>query len=55
MGADVLAFHRGDDTTVVVNMGSSPIELPAGDVIVSSAPVEAGTLPADAAVWLSRN
>ena len=48
---DVLAFRRGP-VTVVLNTGSAPVELPAGEVIASSGPLADGRLPADTAVWL---
>ncbi|MET0789390.1 MAG: glycoside hydrolase family 13 protein [Cellulomonas sp.] len=49
---DVLAFARGD-LVCVVNLGDEPAALPAHtDVLLSSAPLEAGLLPRDTAVWL---
>jgi alpha-glucosidase len=51
LGADVLAFRRGP-VTVVLNCGTEPVALPAGDVLVASAPVGDGELPADTCVWL---
>jgi len=50
LGSDILAFRRGP-LTVVLNCGTSPVALPAGEVLISSGPVN-GTLPADTAVWL---
>ena len=50
LGADVVAFRRGP-LTVVLNCGTAPVPLPAGDVLMASGPVD-GTLPADTAVWL---
>jgi alpha-glucosidase len=50
LGADVLAFRR-DGVLVALNAGSEHVTLPAGEVIVASAPVD-GTLPPDCAVWL---
>ncbi len=47
---DVLTFRRGN-VTVVVNCGDSPVDLPAGEVVIASGPLET-TLPADTAVWL---
>ena len=47
---DVLTVVRGD-LRVVLNCGTTPVPLPAGDVVLASGPVEA-TLPADTAVWL---
>jgi alpha-glucosidase len=50
LGVDVLAFRRGD-LTVVLNCGATTVPLPAGEVLVSSAPLD-GELPGDTAVWL---
>lgn len=46
----MLAFRRGP-VTAVLNCGTTPVPLPDGDVLMSSAPV-AGELPPDTAVWL---
>ncbi|GAB2496240.1 glycoside hydrolase family 13 protein [Nocardiopsis aegyptia] len=49
----VLAFERGDGVRCVVNFADEPHPLPEGaEVLLSSAPVEGGRLPGDAAVWL---
>ena len=48
---DVLAFRRGS-LTVVLNCGDQPVDLPAGDVLVSSGRVVDGVLPPDTAAWL---
>ncbi len=48
---DVLAFRVGD-VTVIANVGTAAIELPAGRILVASAPFEGRELPADTAVWL---
>ena len=50
LGADVLAFRRGP-LTVLLNCGTQPAKLPAGEVLIASGPVD-GSLPADTAVWL---
>ena len=50
-GDDVLAFRNGD-VTVLSNIGSEPVALPAGDVLAASEPVTGGSLPADTTVWL---
>ena len=47
---DVLTFRRGP-ITVVLNCGAAPVELPEGEVLLSSGPVD-GKLPADTAVWI---
>jgi alpha-glucosidase len=49
-GIDVLAFRRGE-LTVVLNCGTAPVDLPAGEVVIASAPVS-GELPGNTAVWL---
>jgi alpha-glucosidase len=51
LGTDVLAFRRGP-ITAVLNCGTADVELPSGDVLMSSGPVD-GTLPPNTAVWLS--
>ena len=50
LGPDLLCFRRGP-VTVLVNCGAEPVDLPAGEVLMSSGPV-GGTLPPDTAVWL---
>ncbi len=52
LGPDVLAFRRGTGATVVANMGSDPVELPAGEIVLSSGSVDGRTLPPDTAAWL---
>lgn len=51
---DVLAFQRGEALAVVVNFGAEPIELPDGEVLLTSAALEDGRLPQDATAWLAR-
>jgi alpha-glucosidase len=53
-GDDVIAFSRGDRFTCLVNFGGAPIELPPGEVLLSSVPLEDGKLPSDAAAWVQR-
>ncbi|CAN5535355.1 glycoside hydrolase family 13 protein [soil metagenome] len=51
---DALTVTRGD-LRVLLNCGATPVPLPAGEVMLSSAPASAtvaGTLPANTAVWL---
>ncbi|TFV98009.1 glycoside hydrolase family 13 protein [Orlajensenia leifsoniae] len=50
--ADVLVVRNGS-VTVVANTGTAPVELPAGEVLLSSAPLTGRTLPADTTVWLA--
>jgi alpha-glucosidase len=49
----VLSFNRGG-LAVVLNAGTEPIELPAGDVVVASTDLTDRLLPPDAAAWLTR-
>ncbi|MEP7019535.1 MAG: glycoside hydrolase family 13 protein [Pseudonocardiales bacterium] len=48
---DCLAYRRGD-VTVMLNAGSAPGPLPAGEVLLASGPLGAGALPPNTAVWL---
>ena len=50
LGPDVVAFRRGP-ITAVLNCGTEPVALPAGEVILASGPAT-DTLPADTAAWL---
>jgi glycosidase len=51
-GDDVLAFSRGEQFACVVNFGSDAIDLPSGEVLLTSAPLDDGRLPTDAAAWV---
>ena len=46
----LIAFTRGD-VTVLANVSATPRDLPAGELLLSSGPLD-GTLPADTTVWL---
>ncbi len=48
---DVIAFHNGD-VTVIANLGSKSIPLPAGTILMSSEPIDS-SLPGDTTVWLA--
>ena len=50
--ADVLRFSRPGGWQTVTNFGDAPVDLPAGEVLVSSGPLEGGQLPANTTVWL---
>ncbi len=50
-GADLLAFRRGA-LTVVLNAGVDAVELPRGEPVLASGPLEGRLLPSDTAVWL---
>ncbi|MFC9790542.1 glycoside hydrolase family 13 protein [Rhodococcus sp. NPDC127528] len=47
-----LAFRRRGGLTCALNATDAPIPLPPGEVLLSSAPLVDGTLPANAAAWL---
>ena len=51
LGDDVIAFTRGDGVACVVNFGDAPVELPEGEVLLASVPLDGG-LPTDAAAWI---
>jgi len=50
----VVAFERPNGWTVVTNFGTAPAALPAGEVLLSSSPVEGDVLPGETTVWLRR-
>jgi alpha-glucosidase len=50
--ADVVHFHRPGGWQSVTNFGPAPVSLPPGQVLLASAPVTDGLLPANATVWL---
>ncbi|WP_456599452.1 glycoside hydrolase family 13 protein [Blastococcus sp. SYSU DS0616] len=47
-----VAFRRPGGLVCLVNLSGAPVPLPEGRVLLSSAPVDDGKLPDDAAVWL---
>ncbi|GAA3654686.1 glycoside hydrolase family 13 protein [Nocardioides ginsengisoli] len=48
---DLLVVRRAG-VRVVLNAGKKPVELPAGEVLISSSPLESGLLPPDTAAWI---
>lgn len=50
-GPGCLAFQRGT-VQVVVNFGPEPLALPDGEVLITSAALDSGRLPPDAAAWV---
>ena len=52
LGTEVLAFRRGSGVICLVNFGDAPLASPPGEVLVSSRPLDDGTIPPDTAVWL---
>lgn len=51
LGSKVLAFRNGD-VTVITNFGKIAVELPVGDILLSSEEIVGGALPRDTTVWL---
>ena len=49
---DVVAFRRPNGWTSVTNFGTEAYELPAGEVLVSSAPITANSLPGATTAWI---
>ncbi|MDJ0321232.1 glycoside hydrolase family 13 protein [Pseudarthrobacter sp. PS3-L1] len=49
---DVLHLRRPGGWQSVTNFGSDPVELPAGEVLLSSAPLQDSLLPGNATAWL---
>ena len=49
---EVLHFSRPGGWQSVTNFGDTAVELPAGEVLISSAPLEGGMLPGNSTVWL---
>ncbi|MFF4885431.1 alpha-amylase family glycosyl hydrolase [Streptomyces nigra] len=51
--AGVLHFARSDGWRCVANLSAGPVDLPAGEVLLSSAPLESGRLAPDTTAWLA--
>ena len=49
----VIGFKRGANWSVFTNFNETPVALPSGKVLISSAPIANGEIPASATVWLS--
>lgn len=52
VSAEVISFKRSGNWQVITNFGATPIELPAGKVLISSAPIANNHLPTNATAWL---
>lgn len=50
--ADVLHVRRPNGWEIVLNFGIEPVALPAGEVLITSAPLDGGRLAGESAVWL---
>ncbi|MDR7084412.1 alpha-glucosidase [Arthrobacter ginsengisoli] len=51
-GPRVLHFSRAGGWQTVTNFGDGPVELPAGEVLLSSGPLDGNLLPGSTTVWL---
>jgi len=51
-GDEVVAFRNGA-ITVITNLGPTSVDLPEGDIVLGSGPLEDGALPTDTAVWIT--
>jgi len=47
-----LAYRRGAELVVALNASELPVEMPPGEVLLASGPIEGDKLPANTAVWL---
>jgi len=50
--ADVVRFSRPGGWHSVTNMGTASVDLPDGEVVLTSGPLEDGRLPADTTAWV---
>ncbi|MGX5681021.1 glycoside hydrolase family 13 protein [Schumannella luteola] len=50
-GKKVVAFRNGD-VLVLTNLGKVAVELPVGDILLSSEEITGGALPTDTTVWI---
>ena len=48
----MLHFARSGGIRCITNFGTQPVELPDGQVLLSSAQLDGGMLPSDTTVWL---
>jgi alpha-glucosidase len=51
--AGALAFRCADAMVCVLNTGTEPVALPAGELLLLSAPLDDGRLPPNSAAWLA--
>jgi alpha-glucosidase len=51
-GPQRLVFRRQSGLICAVNFGPIPAGLPAGDVLITSGPIDDGRLPTDTAAWI---
>ncbi len=51
-GDEVVAFRNGS-LLVIANLGDGAVELPAGEVLIASGPLDGDRLPTDTTVWIA--
>ncbi|WP_295841611.1 glycoside hydrolase family 13 protein [uncultured Microbacterium sp.] len=51
-GDDVVAFRNGS-LLVIANLGDAAVELPEGEVLIASGPLDGERLPTDTTVWIA--
>lgn len=51
-GEEVIHIQREGGWQVITNFGTEPVTLPAGEVLVASAPIVDGILPGEATAWV---
>lgn len=49
---DTVLSYQNQDVLVIHNFGDSPVALPEGEVLIASAPLGSGKLPANVTAWL---
>jgi alpha-glucosidase len=52
LGDDAIGFTRGDRFACVVNFGERPVDLPDGELLIASGPIDDAGLPRDTAAWI---
>jgi alpha-glucosidase len=55
LGANVVAFERAGGWVCITNFGSEPLQIPSGEVLLSSGEIEQGNLASNATCWLKRD
>ena len=51
VGPTALAFRNGS-ITVVANLGHDAVDVPRGEILLSSSPLDSASLSADEVVWV---
>jgi alpha-glucosidase len=51
-GPDTVHFQRPGGWHCITNLGTDPVELPPGEVVLASGPVDGRTLPPDTTAWV---